>query len=343
MHIFRRIIVSSALVFVCLTRGECKNSPECVSKTEALLSRFSVIDDAGNILDSGSIKIYVRSTPHQPTVCDYLIRRSRTDLCSYICGDYTDYQNGTMRRLNLPEHQAALAPDSTGVSGVQYRNRYAGYIPQVLERKLGVSSPDTNCDTTVNLTERINGEPVAEYSLTYKGNTVPERVIIRSRVGNERSVVTDLTYTVLPAQETTTLTDSTLKELLPFLSGDSRDFIGWPMPGFSVPTPDHGRFEFRASERPDGNIMIVFISPDTQTDKIMAEARTTATEHNVSQLIWAVDDNRPESAGKMTPGLQKGEQVVMRGQSIFKLIGVTKAPAMILLDEEGIIRDIQQL
>ncbi|MDE7427327.1 MAG: hypothetical protein K2M79_05970 [Muribaculaceae bacterium] len=332
-----------------MSRSEVKGMTESGdgSATEyasGVMAQFTVTGDGGRILDSGTVKIYLRPTPELPTPFDYLIIKSRTDLCAYINGVYTDYRNGSLRQLRLPEHQSALIPDSTGYGGVQYRGRYGAYIPEVLRRKAAAEFPRGSIDTTVRTSESAGGTVVAEYSFRYRaGNPMPSRVRIQSHVGENMNIGTELYYTSLPKYDTINLSDSTLHQLLPFLTGRSKDFIGWPMPGYSVPTPDHGRFSYNPAEVSDRGTVLVFMPADGDCRDIMARGRSVAAENGNSQIIWALDDNRPERARAVLSDIRSCERVVLRGESIFKAVGITMAPAILVVDEEGIIREISQL
>ena len=114
------------------------------------------------------------------------------------------------------------------------------------------------------------------------------------------------------------------------------------LPGFSLPTVNNKRYTRAKTDRFQVPTLLVFLDPEGDTNpRTIAEIRKARDMMPRSvDVMFAIMGSDRDGASELIGRPLPGEQILMSAQSLARNCGVTSTPSIIIVNEEGTVKDV---
>lgn len=299
--------------------------------------------------------------------CNYLIDWS-LDSYNGVSKGFTAYHDGNFYRNNDERLQEChFQWDSIPFlmrHPVQSSSQFTDMLPQLLAGELAsmaadstwsyAFAPDTVYSGTraavVRATQRVHG--VTARNVLYMLDPVTFMPMLIERENNPGSIseqVLVIRYTATDTAAPQGMTEESLIERYPVVFEKFREsnfslesLRGKYLPGFSLPTVADRRYTRAKADRFQVPTLVVFLDPSVATaGQTVAELRRAAEQSpRTIDVIYTFMGSDREGVRELMGRTVPGEQVLMSAQSLARNCGVTSTPSIIIVNEDGIVKDI---
>lgn len=300
-------------------------------------------------------------------VCNYLIDWNLNSE-NGISKGFTAYHDGNFYRNNDTRLQEChFQWDSIPFlmrHPVQSTSQFTDLLPQMLAKELETITTDPTWSYSFSADTIYGGNPatviqarqtvhdILARKVLYVFNPesfMPVHIERENNPGSISEQMLIIAYTNTNATEPEGMTEEALIERYPTVFEKFREsnfsiesLRGKYLPGFSLPTLTNQRFTRAKNEPFQSPTIIVFIDPSVATaGQTVSEIRKAQDMMPRSiEVIYTFMGSDREGAREIIGKTLPGEQVLMSAQSLARNCGVTSTPSIVIVNEEGIVKDI---
>lgn len=300
-------------------------------------------------------------------VCNYLIDWNLTTANGTSKG-FTAYHDGNYYRNSDERLQEChFQWDSIPFlmrHPVQSSSQFTDMLPQLLAQELRTVATDPDWNYTFVADTLCGGEPSAVITARQKVHGVVARNILYildpqtfmprkiERENNPGSISEQMLivkYDLTDRAQPEGMSEEALIERYPavfekfresnFSLESMRDKY---LPGFSLPTVTNHRYTRAKTDGFQVPTLVVFIDPSVATaaETIRQIREAQQMMPRSIDVIYTILGSDRDGALELTGQIQPGEQLLMSAQSLARNCGVTSTPSIIIVNQQGIVKDI---
>ena len=306
--------------------------------------------------------------------CSYLIdwkivdREGASGFSAYFAGNHYRFSGDRLQEYHAAADSVPFVPERFGArgGGVQRNAQFVNLLPVELARTLASLAADTASTVTVTTDTIVDGlkATVVEAVMTVGSETAmeseyildpqtlfPRRLHFENSPGSISEQTVDVKYSgpdfASPCPEINEQTliaryDDVFSRLRQ-TNFTLENLVGHELPAFSLPTPTRERYTRRKGDRFTAPTILAVIDPAASfaprtVDDLRAAVNSLPFGAN---LILAFTSNNADKIAEVAgENLQPGETVLQSARGLARDLGAATLPVVLMLDTDGILRDI---
>ncbi len=308
-----------------------------------------------------SVTLIYRPTSNDPlSPCDYLIdwslprgQKTATGFNAYFDGNHFRYRDTKMQEYHFADDSIPFLGNR---GGVQRMAQFADLLPPMMAETLSAMVADTTYQMewnpgtlTLSGRQRIKGYDSMTFDYRFIPNSrLPEKIVFEYNPASISEQTVTVRYTWL-RPEGCSIDEATLIDRYPeaferFRTSNFKieNLSGTELPSFTAVTPTRERYAYQQGDALASPTIMVFLDPAVASSPTTVNdiRSAVASLPKAANVLYTFDRATIDETDAIIGATAIGETILTNAVSLSRSLGVTTRPTILLIDSDGIIRDI---